>query len=301
MFISKATEVFLRQLKALGDPQRLRIMALCRGGELAVGELASVLGQSQPRVSQHLRLLCDAGLLNRFRDGKRVFYRFTDSPTPEQRRLLSLIPTNEPAFDADLDRVRALRGGQVADANVDDSAQRAIARALIDLTLASPLGDLLDVGCGRGSVLKLLASRAKSAVGVDVDSEARNIARIELFLAGVANCSLRQGDMYRLEFADRAFDTIILDDVLGDADHPERVLDEARRVLRPTGRLLVLEHLDDAASGDSASSLAALSRDRGLRMAPPRRLPARNPEWLLSVLTPAERRENPITNGAAVA
>lgn len=269
--------------RALGDVNRLRIVALCRAGEVGVSELVDVLGISQPRVSQHLKLLCEVGLLNRFRDGKRVFYRLVRGADALNRRLLAALPESD-QFIEDAERLRGIRGTLLtADAD-DEAAARLIARALIDLTVAAPVGDLLDVGCGRGKVLKLLAGRANRAVGVDIDAEARNIARAAVFLAGHNNCSLRQGDMYRLPFADESFDTIVLDDVLRDASEPERALREATRLLKSTGRLLILSR---TGSGDAslADNLAEWCRATGLRMAPPRWLPAREPEWFLSVLT----------------
>lgn len=273
------------QFKALADPQRLRVVALCRVGELSVSEFTEVLGQSQPRVSQHLKVLVGAGLLDRFRDGKRVYYRLASSPTALQRGLVRLISADSTAFDADLERLRRLRGGDPQTAEPVSTDDQAIARALIELTLAHPVGDLLDIGCGRGRVLKLLAGRANRAVGVDTDSESRNSARIALFMAGADNCSLRKGDMHALDFDAESFDTVILDDVLAEAEDPERALDEARRVLRPQGRVFVLESIRDADAASAAARLATLSADRGMRIAPPKELPAAKPAWLLSVLT----------------
>ena len=230
--MSSDTEQLIRQFKALSDGLRLRIVALCQQGELSVGELTDVLGLSQPRVSQHLKQLCEADLLERFRDGKRVYYRQPAAAGAVTRRVLGLVPTHDAVFADDLERLRALRGGGVDPDRVADPSHRAIHRALLGQTVAAPLGDLLDIGCGRGSILKLLASRANRAIGVDIDADARDIARTELLLAGLPNCSLRQGDMYRLPFDDADFDTIVLDDVLTEADHPRRVLREARREIQ---------------------------------------------------------------------
>lgn len=293
MFMSKDTEQLLRQFKALSDPHRLRLVALCQHGELSVSELTEVLGQSQPRVSQHLKQLCEAGLLRRFRDGKRVYYRLPAAGGVAQRRLLGLIPSEEAQFAEDAVRLRQLRGSGVSStaahpAAAEDPARRAIHRALLDQTVAAPLGDLLDVGCGRGGVLKLLASRANRAIGVDIDSNARDIARAELLLAGLPNCSLRQGDMHRLPFDDADFDTIVLDDVLTDAEHPVQVLREARRLLRPAGRLLLLLEIADQDAADLRSQMADWSAAAGLRLAPPRLVPRAAPSWLLSVATLAE-------------
>lgn len=285
-----STKILLTQLKALGDPTRLRLAALCRQGECSVSELTLVLGLSQPRISQQLKQLCDAGLLERFRDGKRVFYRVParNNAPAALRQLFELIPDQDPIFEADQNLLRKGRGqrvdGAVSDRQ-DDSADRALHRAILDLTVTAPIGDLLDVGCGRGAILKLLASRANRAVGVDIDASARQLARAELMLAGIPNCSLRKGDMYRLPFADQEFNTIIIDDVLADARDPVRAMEEARRLLRPGGRLFVLESILKRSSADLQSSLATWSKDANLRLTPARLVPKKNPVWLVSVAT----------------
>lgn len=282
----------VQNLKALADPVRLRLLALCTRGECTVSELTGVVGLSQPRVSQHLKRLCDADLLQRFRDGQFVYYRvpLRGGKAAQRRQLLALLPAQEPAFERDFAKLLELRGALAASAvQGADAATRELHRALIELTVSAPLGELLDVGCGAGGVLKLLASRARRAVGVDIDSNARQLARAELLLAGLENCSLRQGDMYALPFADAEFDTVIVDDVLADADRPGELLDEARRVLRPNGRLLLLASCRGDAAGIDRQ-LADWCGGRGLRLAPPRHLPARNPGWIVAVATRADAR-----------
>lgn len=279
------TDKLAAQLKVLSDANRLRILALCRNGEVSVGELVEILGLSQPRVSQHLKALCDARLLGRFRDGKKIFYRLPRSRDASLKKLLALLPDDD-GFGRDAERLRALRGTALEPADRDDERFRTLGRALIELTVAAPVGDLIDIGCGRGQVLKLLAGRANRAVGVDIDADARNIARAAVFVAGLENCSLRSGNMYRLPFADASFDTVILDDVLADADDAPGALGEAGRLLKPTGRLVVLSQVGPNAS-DFPEMLAEHARSAGLRMGPPRLFPAARPEWLLSVLTRA--------------
>ncbi len=287
-----SSEQLIAQFKALADPIRMRIVALCAHGECSVSELTRVLTQSQPRVSQHLKQLCDASLLERFRDGQYVYYRvpLRDDQAAVRRRLLALLPDDNPAFDRDVDRLRELRGipdtGPVIGG--DDADTRRLHRALVELTVAAPLGDLLDVGSGQGRILKLLASRAHRAVGVDIDADARQLARAELLLAGVDNVSLRNGSMYELPFADREFDTIILDDVLANADEPILALCESRRLLRPGGRLLLLAAVADGDAGSEEAKFASWCRAAGLRLAPPRHIPRLEPRWLLAVATLAD-------------
>ena len=289
-----STETLVTQLKALGDPVRLRLVALCRKGECSVSELVAVTGQSQPRVSQQLKRLCESGLLERFRDGKRVFYRV---PQRGQKAtaiedVLRLVPEEDPVFVTDWELLRRGRGERVEEipqGRDDDDLHRVLHRAILDLTVAAPVGDLLDVGCGRGAILKLLASRANRSVGVDIDANARQLARAELMLAGIPDCSLRKGDMYRLPFDDAEFNTIIIDDVLADASRPVQALEEARRLLKPGGRLFVLESVLRRPVGEIQSLLAEWSKAAGLRLAPARLVPTKNPAWLVAVATTAEQ------------
>jgi ArsR family transcriptional regulator len=281
-----STDSLLNQFKALADPVRVRLVALCNAAECSVSELTEVVGLSQPRVSQHLKQLIAAGLLERFRDGHFVYYRVPagGADSLPQQRLLALLPGDEPEFARDLERLRRLRGDDaLAAAEADDD--RFLHKALVELTVATPLGDLLDVGCGQGRLLKLLASRAQRVVGVDIDPDARRLARAELLLAGLPNCSLRQGDMYSLPFDDGEFDTIILDDVLADADKPTAAVEEAARLLKQGGRLLFLAAVNGSGTEGLKKDYASWAAQTGLRLAPPRIIPETNPGWLLGVAT----------------
>ncbi len=285
-----STERLITQLKAFADPVRLRLLALCVRGECSVTELTQVLALSQPRVSQHLKQLCDAGLLERFRDGHFVYYRVPlgREQAARRRRLFALLPDDEPAYERDFDKLCSLREGKgLAVPEKDDEAVRSLHRALIELTVTMPLGDLVDIGSGRGRILKLLGSRAQRAVGVDIDADARQLARAELLLAGVENCSLRHGDMYELPFADGEFDTVILDDVLSEAEQPMVAIGEASRILKPGGRLLVLAQAHGGSLDDIRKRVAVWCGASGLRLAPPRQIPAKNPRWLLAVASAA--------------
>ena len=231
---------FILSLKALADPVRLRIVALCGVAECSVSELTQVLGLSQPRVSQHLKQLIAADLLERFRDGHFVYHRVPTGGRESQlrRQLIALLPNDAPEFARDIDKLRELRAEDGPGQFDDEDEDRLLHKAFVQLTVATPVGDLLDIGCGRGRLLKLLASRAKRVVGVDIDSDARRLARAELLVAGSPNCSLRQGDMYSLPFNDDEFDTIILDDVLGTAERPTQAIEESLRLLKPGGRVI---------------------------------------------------------------
>ena len=292
--MENSTEQLITHLKAFADPVRLRLLALCVRGECTVSELTQVMAQSQPRISQHLKQLCDAGLLERFREGHFVYYRVPlgSEQAAERRRLFALLPVDEPAYERDFDKLCALRAEQgLAVPEKDDENVRSLHRALIELTVTMPLGDLIDIGSGQGRILKLLGSRAQRAVGVDVNADARQLARAELLLAGVENCSLRNCDMYELPFADGEFDTVILDDVLNDAERPMVAIQEARRILKSGGRLLLLSKTGDRDIANIANfekQIAVWCGAAGLRLASPRHVPARDPRWILGVASPAD-------------
>ena len=287
--MQNSTDILITHLKALADPIRLRLLALCVRGEATVSELTEVTGQSQPRISQHLKQLCAAGLLERFRDGQFAYYRVSlhRDHACLRRRLFALLPGDEPAFERDFEKLCQLRAAEgVAPPEHADDNLRRLHHSLIELTVATPLGDLLDIGCGQGRILKLLGSRAQRAVGVDIDADARQLARAELLLAGIENCSLRKGDMYDLPFADHEFDTVVLDDVLGNAAQPVAAIREARRVLKPGGRMLLLGQAGKAGLDDLQKQIITWCRSAHIRLATPRRIPDKEPRWLLAVATP---------------
>jgi len=282
-----STDKLLNQLKALADPVRVRLIALCGIAECSVSELTHVTGLSQPRVSQHLKQLVDEDLLERFRDGHYVFYRVPSNgdQAVARRRLLALLPDDEPEFARDVEKLRKLRAEDEPAPLLQTGDERMLHKALVDLTVAAPLGDLLDVGCGQGRILKLLATRAHRVVGVDIDSDARRLARAELLLAGSPNCSLRQGNMYSLPFENEEFDTIILDGVLGEAERPTDVITEALRLLKAGGRVLLLSATGERTAEQIKSDFADWAAQTGLRLAQPRSIPDKNPGWLLGVAT----------------
>ena len=244
--------------QALADPSRLRIVALLRSMELSVGELAQVLGQSQPRVSRHVKILADSGLIDRHKEGSWVFLALTGGTiTAALANLIDqcLDSASKALLDADAVRLAEVRADRAeaaaryfaahADAwdsirslHVPESAvERAIEIAMGD----RPLGTLVDIGTGTGRMIELLGPTAAQALGVDRSSEMLRLARVKLDKAGIADASLRQADMYALPLDAACADSVIIHQVLHYAQAPAAAIAEAARVLRPGGRLLVVD------------------------------------------------------------
>jgi ubiquinone/menaquinone biosynthesis C-methylase UbiE len=243
--------------QALADPTRLRILSLLRSMELSVGELAQLLGQSQPRVSRHVRILSDSGLVGRRKEGSWVYLQLAEPRRTESLFDLALEadPEAKQIFVADaarldtirIDRAEAARRYFEAHAATWESvrslhiADAEIERAITELLDERPLGALLDIGTGTGRMLELFAPRASSAIGIDRSSEMLRLARVKLDEAGISGASLRQGDMYALPLGDHIADSIILHQVLHYAQQPGAAIAEASRVLAPDGQLLVID------------------------------------------------------------
>lgn len=249
-------ETLLIRLRALAEPSRLRLLALCAECEMTVSELTRALGQSQPRVSRHLKLLCDAGLIERRPEGSWVFYRVADDS--EGGALAGYIATLVPADDpqANLDRMRleeikqdrarsaaayfranAAEWDRIRSLHVDEAeVEQALAEAV-----PATVGDLLDIGTGTGRMLQLFGGRAERAVGMDSSHDMLAVARANIEAAGLRNCQVRQGDMYSLPWTDGSFDAVTIHQVLHYADRPAAVIAEAARVLRPGGRLVIAD------------------------------------------------------------
>lgn len=252
-------------LRALADPTRLRIMRLLAHMELAVGELAQVLGQSQPRVSRHIRILCDAGLAERRKEGSWVFLRSAigESRAPPvgaaAAKLLAAAEHDDAGFAArcseDRRHLAAIRAAREATAaayfarhadewdtlrglhSPDEPVEAALAKALG----ADGLGALLDIGTGTGRMAELFAPRATQVTAFDKSPEMLRIARTRLQRLPADQVELVQGDFSRLPFTDAAFDTVLFHQVLHYAQEPETVLAEAARVARPGGRIAVVD------------------------------------------------------------
>ncbi|MFL5257538.1 MAG: metalloregulator ArsR/SmtB family transcription factor [Rhodopila sp.] len=249
-------EHLLASLRAAAEPTRLRLLALAARGTFCVTDFTEILGQSQPRLSRHLKLLCDCGLLERVREGANVWFALptgVDGGLP--RELVARLPPDDPILEADrrqAARVLAERARVASDsfrskgADWDemralDLPARAVEDALLALVPAEPAGRLLDIGTGTGRVLELLAPRVRQGLGVDASKQMLALARARLAGPGLGHCAVRQADMYRLPLQDASFDTVVLQMVLHHAEDPAGVVTEAARVLASGGRLLLID------------------------------------------------------------
>jgi ubiquinone/menaquinone biosynthesis C-methylase UbiE len=245
------------RFQALADPTRLRILVLLRLMELSVGELAHLLGQSQPRVSRHLKILADAAVLERRKEGSWVFLRLADAQRVEP--MFALIdcwadPFTRAHFAADAARTETIRTERAEAANryfaghaeVWDQirslhvAETEVEQAIGEALGRRPLGRLVDIGTGTGRMIELFGPRASDSIGIDRSSDMLRVARVKLEAAGISS-SLRQGDMYALPLADQSADTVVIHQVLHYAHSPSAAISEAARVLAPGGTLLIVD------------------------------------------------------------
>lgn len=252
-------------LRALGDTTRLRIMRLLVTMELAVGELSQVLQQSQPRVSRHASILCDAGLALRRREGSWIYLRAASKnagPAPltaAVARLLSIAEQEDEEFAAQCEEdrrqlaaIRATREGKAAqwfEAHADEwddlrrrhSPDAQVEQALVAALADEPLGTLLDIGTGTGRMAELFAGRAERVVALDKSLEMLRVARAKLQNLPAERVELVQGDFLSLPFEAASFDTVVLHQVLHYAADPLVPLREAARVLRANGRIAIVD------------------------------------------------------------
>ena len=240
--------------RALADPTRLRILSLVRRMELSIGELAQVLRQSQPRVSRHVKILADTGLIDRYKEGAWVFLRACRGKLAEPAftaldawevgvsasdidRLAAVrserVQAAEQYFAAHADEWDSIRTLHIAEADVEAAIQRALG--------GRPLGTLLDIGTGTGRMIELLGPAANDSLGVDRSVDMLRVARAKIEAAGLAQAQVRQADMYALPIGNGDVDTVVLHQVLHFAHEPAQAIAEAARVLAPGGRLLVVD------------------------------------------------------------
>lgn len=244
-------------LKAAGEETRLRILALLAEAELTVSDLMEILRQSQPRISRHLKLLVEAGLVLRFREGAWAFFRLSDQGATADvtRSLITRLDPADATIVRDRKRLADIRARRAAVAQSyftahaaewdlirrlhvsDEAVEAAVVAALAD----RPMRSLLDLGTGTGRMLELFGPQIERGLGIDLSLDMLALARERLDRAGLKQCSVRQGDIYDLKLPRESFDVVIVHQVLHYLDDGARALREAARVLRPQGRMLVID------------------------------------------------------------
>jgi len=244
-------------LRAAGEDTRLRILALLDEGELTVSDLTDILGQSQPRVSRHLKLMAEAGLIERHREGAWAFFRIADRQPVGQlaRDLINRIDRSDPILMGDRDRLGAVRAHRAEAAQVFFSRHAAewdrirslhasdqiVEAAILNAVGSDPVGNLLDLGTGTGRMISLFGPLAARSVGVDASHAMLAVARSNFEREGLRGVELRQGDLYALPVERNAFDLVILHQVLHFLDDPARAIREAALALRPGGRIVIVD------------------------------------------------------------
>ena len=244
-------------LKAAGEETRLRVLVLLAEAELTVSDLTQILRQSQPRISRHLKLLVEAGLVERFREGAWAFFRLTERGGSAElaRALIARLDASDPIALRDRERLSAVRRARAAAAQdyfrahaaqwdrirklhvADEAVENAIHEALT----GQPFHSLLDLGTGTGRMLELFGANIERGLGIDLSPDMLQLARARIERAGFRHCSVRQGDIYDLAVPAGTFDVVVIHQVLHFLDDGGRAIREAARVLSRSGRLLVID------------------------------------------------------------
>jgi ubiquinone/menaquinone biosynthesis C-methylase UbiE len=250
-------DVLLNGLRAAGEHTRLRLLAVLERAELTVSELTRILGQSQPRVSRHLKLLCEAGLLDRFQEGAWVFYRLADRGSGAQlaRTLLTLLPQDDLQLARDLQRLESIKQERAAAAAkyFRENAERwdairslyvaesDVEKAMLKAAGEVPIESLLDLGTGTGRVLQVFSDRIQYGLGIDLSREMLAVARANLERANIRHCQVRLGDIYNLSVPAASMDVVTIHQVLHFLADPAAAVAEAARTLSPGGHMLIVD------------------------------------------------------------
>ena len=287
------------QLNAAAEPSRLRLLFALLGGEATVGDLVSVLDQSQPRVSRHLRLLAEAGLLESFREGRSIYYRWSEDGIESgiADSVAAVGDSPDPTITGDRERLRrlsrqreghalrrALRAGRARGLHASD-ADTVSADLIRGLPAARRPADILHVGCGSGELLRRLLPESRTVVGTETSGPLRQVARARLREGGLPRWTIRDAQPSALPFEAEKFDLVIIQDALGAGPGMEsqNVLSEAARVLRPAGKLLILDRILPT-DGELSPRLGAL----GFTIARRQWLPGHAPDRALFLATRGE-------------
>ena len=252
-----AVETSVAALKAIAEPTRLRLLMLLSTGELTVKDLTRVLGQSQPRISRHLKLLAEAGLVERAPEGSWVYFRLSDAVEGSalSRLVLAGVDPSDPVLVRDRRKAEALREERERTAQAYFQAHAGewdriralhvsegeVEAATAEALGKGPFGVLVDLGTGTGRMLELFRDRYRRGIGIDLSPAMLAYARAKLDRAELRHAQIRQGDIYDLPLADQSADAALMHQVLHFLSDPQRAVREAARVLAPGGRLLIVD------------------------------------------------------------
>ena len=247
----------LSGLRAAGEATRVRILFILSHGEANVSELTQILGQSQPRVSRHLKLMAEAGLISRHKEGNWVLFRLReeDMGGALARSIVDLLPGADPVLAGDLARledIRARRAEAAAKYFRDNAArweqlrslhvrEEDVEHAMVRLAGRQAIKLHVDLGTGTGAVLRRFSSRAQQSIGIDSSRDMLAMARVNLEAASIRNAQVRHGEIYALPFPDGFSDFVTIHQVLHFLEDPVRALGEAARILSPGGRLMIVD------------------------------------------------------------
>ncbi|BCH24072.1 ArsR family transcriptional regulator [Mesorhizobium sp. L-8-10] len=252
-----ALDTMVDILKAAAESSRLRILVLLSRGDLTVSDLTDILSQSQPRVSRHLKLLLEAGLIGRYQEGSWAFFRLSDTELARDfvNGVVSRVDNGDPQVARDLERLSAVkrrrqeRAAEYFSANAASwdeirslhAPDGAVEAALKKLVGKQPFQAMLDLGTGTGRLLELFAPLYRRGVGIDLSREMLAVARANLDKGGVANAQVRHGDIYAPPVERDAYDLVTMHQVLHYLDDPQQAIREAAKLLRPAGRLVIVD------------------------------------------------------------
>lgn len=254
---SLSLDQMVNLLRAAGEPTRWRLLALLAEGDLTVSDLMEILGQSQPRISRHLKLLSEAGLLERYQEGAWAYFRLVDHGAASDlvktlidnadrddlqiardRERLEAIRKKRAAIAADYFATNASGWDRIRSLHVDE---KQVETAMLELVGNTKIGSMLDLGTGTGRMLELFSDLYDKGVGIDASREMLSIARTRLDDANLSRVQTRQGDMYILPTPADSFDLVCIHQVLHYLDHPEAAIQEASNALTSGGRLLIAD------------------------------------------------------------
>jgi len=255
--VAAPIDLLVHQMKAVGDETRIRLLALIQHGERTVKELTEILGQSQPRISRHLKVLADAGLVSRTPEGSWVYYRLSDEDAGRELAvgILAGLDASDARLARDTERLTALRrrNQEAAERFFAEHAsrwdeirslhvpERQVEAAMLQQAGEGPFRAMLDIGTGTGRMLELFSERCERVLGIDLSPAMLSVARANLDRAAIENARVRLGDVLNLPVIRDSFDLVVIHQVLHFLEEPERAITEAAAALAAGGRLLIVD------------------------------------------------------------